>query len=156
MFFTFDLLATCVSCNSWVTVSSMSPVLVLSSNVIICTGMLAIHTIIRRWRHVICFPRFISSPLYATYSWLPSLHHSYYPLFSWGLSTEYTTIQWMLNGLMTDLPVVCLFQNLVLPECFYSFVDVRKEFHKCCPNAGQVQDLTLHSMLECKSESDEI
>uniref|UniRef100_A0A8C7D048 Epithelial splicing regulatory protein 2 n=1 Tax=Oncorhynchus kisutch TaxID=8019 RepID=A0A8C7D048_ONCKI len=47
-------------------------------------------------------------------------------------------------------------KNLVLPECFYSFVDVRKEFHKCCPNAGQVQDLTLHSMLECKSESDEI
>lgn len=33
-------------------------------------------------------------------------------------------------------------KNLVLPECFYSFVDVRKEFHKCCPNAGQVQDLT--------------
>uniref|UniRef100_A0A8C7CI13 Epithelial splicing regulatory protein 2 n=1 Tax=Oncorhynchus kisutch TaxID=8019 RepID=A0A8C7CI13_ONCKI len=25
-------------------------------------------------------------------------------------------------------------KNLVLPECFYSFVDVRKEFHKCCPN----------------------
>uniref|UniRef100_A0A8C7RXH8 Epithelial splicing regulatory protein 2 n=1 Tax=Oncorhynchus mykiss TaxID=8022 RepID=A0A8C7RXH8_ONCMY len=47
-------------------------------------------------------------------------------------------------------------KNLVLPECFYSFVDVRKEFHKCCPNAGQVQDLTLPSMLECKSESDEI
>uniref|UniRef100_A0A4W5JYQ5 Epithelial splicing regulatory protein 2 n=1 Tax=Hucho hucho TaxID=62062 RepID=A0A4W5JYQ5_9TELE len=42
-------------------------------------------------------------------------------------------------------------KNLVLPECFYSFVDVRKEFHTCCPNAGQVQDLTLPSMLECKS-----
>uniref|UniRef100_A0A4W5PUP1 Epithelial splicing regulatory protein 2 n=1 Tax=Hucho hucho TaxID=62062 RepID=A0A4W5PUP1_9TELE len=39
-------------------------------------------------------------------------------------------------------------KNLVLPECFYSFVDVRKEFHTCCPNAGQVQDLTLPSMLE--------
>lgn len=62
----------------------------------------------------------------------------------------------MLNGLMTDLPVVCLFQNLVLPECFYTFVDVRKEFHKCCPNAGQVQDLTLPYILECKSESDQI
>uniref|UniRef100_A0A665SZ99 Epithelial splicing regulatory protein 2-like n=1 Tax=Echeneis naucrates TaxID=173247 RepID=A0A665SZ99_ECHNA len=40
-------------------------------------------------------------------------------------------------------------KNLVLPECFFSFVDVRKEFHKCCPNAGQVQKLTLTSMLEC-------
>ncbi|XP_029576873.1 epithelial splicing regulatory protein 2-like isoform X3 [Salmo trutta] len=39
-------------------------------------------------------------------------------------------------------------KNLVLPECFYSFVDVRKEFHKCCPNAGQVQDLTLPYILE--------
>uniref|UniRef100_A0A665T917 Epithelial splicing regulatory protein 2-like n=1 Tax=Echeneis naucrates TaxID=173247 RepID=A0A665T917_ECHNA len=39
-------------------------------------------------------------------------------------------------------------KNLVLPECFFSFVDVRKEFHKCCPNAGQVQKLTLTSMLE--------
>ncbi|XP_019909151.1 epithelial splicing regulatory protein 2 isoform X1 [Esox lucius] len=39
-------------------------------------------------------------------------------------------------------------KNLVLPECFYSFVDVRKEFHKCCPNAGPVQDLTLPAMLE--------
>ncbi|KAM4602807.1 epithelial splicing regulatory protein 2 [Polymixia lowei] len=39
-------------------------------------------------------------------------------------------------------------KNLVLPECFFSFVDVRKEFHKCCPNAGAVQDLTLPSMLE--------
>uniref|UniRef100_A0A674EIC9 Epithelial splicing regulatory protein 2 n=1 Tax=Salmo trutta TaxID=8032 RepID=A0A674EIC9_SALTR len=47
-------------------------------------------------------------------------------------------------------------KNLVLPECFYSFVDVRKEFHKCCPNAGQVQDLTLPYILECKSESDQI
>uniref|UniRef100_A0AAX7TVY7 RRM domain-containing protein n=1 Tax=Astatotilapia calliptera TaxID=8154 RepID=A0AAX7TVY7_ASTCA len=27
-------------------------------------------------------------------------------------------------------------KNLVLPEIFFSFVDVRKEFHKCCPNAG--------------------
>ncbi|XP_044046581.1 epithelial splicing regulatory protein 2 isoform X4 [Siniperca chuatsi] len=39
-------------------------------------------------------------------------------------------------------------KNLVLPECFFSFVDVRKEFHKCCPNAGPVQKLTLASMLE--------
>uniref|UniRef100_A0A3Q3JF20 RRM domain-containing protein n=1 Tax=Monopterus albus TaxID=43700 RepID=A0A3Q3JF20_MONAL len=40
-------------------------------------------------------------------------------------------------------------KNLVLPECFFSFVDLRKEFHKCCPNAGPVQKLTLASMLEC-------
>uniref|UniRef100_A0A671VH75 Epithelial splicing regulatory protein 2 n=1 Tax=Sparus aurata TaxID=8175 RepID=A0A671VH75_SPAAU len=40
-------------------------------------------------------------------------------------------------------------KNLVLPECFFTFVDVRKEFHKCCPNAGPVQKLELPSMLEC-------
>uniref|UniRef100_A0AAY4F1J0 RRM domain-containing protein n=1 Tax=Denticeps clupeoides TaxID=299321 RepID=A0AAY4F1J0_9TELE len=39
-------------------------------------------------------------------------------------------------------------KNLVLPECFYTFVDLKKEFHKCCPNAGPVKDLTLPSMLE--------
>uniref|UniRef100_A0A8C6KHI6 Epithelial splicing regulatory protein 2 n=1 Tax=Nothobranchius furzeri TaxID=105023 RepID=A0A8C6KHI6_NOTFU len=27
-------------------------------------------------------------------------------------------------------------KNLVLPECFFSFFDVRKEFQKCCSNAG--------------------
>uniref|UniRef100_A0A3Q3B5H6 Epithelial splicing regulatory protein 2 n=1 Tax=Kryptolebias marmoratus TaxID=37003 RepID=A0A3Q3B5H6_KRYMA len=40
-------------------------------------------------------------------------------------------------------------KNLVLPECFFSFFDVTKEFHKCCPNAGPLQKLTLASMLEC-------
>uniref|UniRef100_A0A7N6FL64 RRM domain-containing protein n=1 Tax=Anabas testudineus TaxID=64144 RepID=A0A7N6FL64_ANATE len=40
-------------------------------------------------------------------------------------------------------------KNLVLPECFFSFVDLRKEFHKCCPSAGPVQKLTPASMLEC-------
>uniref|UniRef100_A0A672LCR1 Epithelial splicing regulatory protein 2-like n=1 Tax=Sinocyclocheilus grahami TaxID=75366 RepID=A0A672LCR1_SINGR len=39
-------------------------------------------------------------------------------------------------------------KNLVLPECFYTFVDLKKEFHKCCPNAGPVKDLTLTSMLD--------
>lgn len=39
-------------------------------------------------------------------------------------------------------------KNLVLPECFFSFVDLKKEFHKCCPNAGPVKDLTLLSMLD--------
>uniref|UniRef100_A0A3B3BZ51 Epithelial splicing regulatory protein 2 n=1 Tax=Oryzias melastigma TaxID=30732 RepID=A0A3B3BZ51_ORYME len=41
-------------------------------------------------------------------------------------------------------------KNLVLPECFFSFVDLRKEFHKCCPNAGPVQKQTLASI--CKTE----
>ncbi|KAM9765359.1 epithelial splicing regulatory protein 2 isoform 3-T3 [Menidia menidia] len=39
-------------------------------------------------------------------------------------------------------------KNLILPECFFSFSDIRKEFQKCCPNAGPVQKLTLASMLE--------
>ncbi|XP_064169608.1 epithelial splicing regulatory protein 2 isoform X1 [Anguilla rostrata] len=39
-------------------------------------------------------------------------------------------------------------KNLVLPDCFYSFVDLKKEFHKCCPNAGPAKDLTLSSMLD--------
>ncbi|KAI5088728.1 epithelial splicing regulatory protein 2 isoform X1 [Silurus meridionalis] len=39
-------------------------------------------------------------------------------------------------------------KNLVLSECFYSFADLKREFHKCCPNAGPVKDLTLPSMLE--------
>ncbi|KAI1904260.1 hypothetical protein AGOR_G00003850 [Albula goreensis] len=39
-------------------------------------------------------------------------------------------------------------KNLVLPDCFFSFVDLKKEFHKCCSNAGTVKDLTLSSMLE--------
>lgn len=28
-------------------------------------------------------------------------------------------------------------------------MDLKKEFHKCCPNAGPVKDLTLSSILEC-------
>jgi len=39
-------------------------------------------------------------------------------------------------------------KNLVLPECFHSFVDLRKEFHKCCPNSGPVRELTVPSMLD--------
>uniref|UniRef100_A0AAR2JWG4 RRM domain-containing protein n=1 Tax=Pygocentrus nattereri TaxID=42514 RepID=A0AAR2JWG4_PYGNA len=30
-------------------------------------------------------------------------------------------------------------KNLVLPECFYSFVDLKREFHKCCPNAEEAK-----------------
>uniref|UniRef100_H2T537 Epithelial splicing regulatory protein 2 n=1 Tax=Takifugu rubripes TaxID=31033 RepID=H2T537_TAKRU len=40
-------------------------------------------------------------------------------------------------------------KNLILPECFFSFVDLRKEFHKCCPNTGPTQKLEVSSMLEC-------
>ncbi|XP_036399967.1 epithelial splicing regulatory protein 2 isoform X3 [Megalops cyprinoides] len=39
-------------------------------------------------------------------------------------------------------------KNLVLPHCFFSFVDLKKEFHQCCPNAGSVKELTLASMLQ--------
>ncbi|XP_057710429.1 epithelial splicing regulatory protein 2 isoform X2 [Corythoichthys intestinalis] len=39
-------------------------------------------------------------------------------------------------------------KNLVLPECFFSFVDLRKEFEKCCPSAGPAIKLDLPSMLE--------
>ncbi|KAL4642192.1 epithelial splicing regulatory protein 2-like [Arapaima gigas] len=40
-------------------------------------------------------------------------------------------------------------KNLVLPGCFYSFVDLRVEFNRCCPNAGPVKELTLLSMFDC-------
>ncbi|KAK5873753.1 hypothetical protein PBY51_018765 [Eleginops maclovinus] len=39
-------------------------------------------------------------------------------------------------------------KNLVLPECFFSFVDLKKEFQKCCPNATPAEQLTPASMLE--------
>ncbi|KAM9826056.1 epithelial splicing regulatory protein 2 isoform 1-T2 [Syngnathus typhle] len=39
-------------------------------------------------------------------------------------------------------------KNLILPECFFSFVDLRKEFEKCCPNADPANKLDLPSMLE--------
>uniref|UniRef100_A0A8C9T0P6 Epithelial splicing regulatory protein 2 n=1 Tax=Scleropages formosus TaxID=113540 RepID=A0A8C9T0P6_SCLFO len=31
-------------------------------------------------------------------------------------------------------------KNLVLPDSFYSFVDLRVEFNRCCPNAGPVKE----------------
>uniref|UniRef100_A0A8D0CHP1 Epithelial splicing regulatory protein 2 n=1 Tax=Scleropages formosus TaxID=113540 RepID=A0A8D0CHP1_SCLFO len=40
-------------------------------------------------------------------------------------------------------------KNLVLPDSFYSFVDLRVEFNRCCPNAGPVKELTLPSMCDC-------
>ncbi|XP_028665164.1 epithelial splicing regulatory protein 2 isoform X2 [Erpetoichthys calabaricus] len=39
-------------------------------------------------------------------------------------------------------------KNLVLADCFYSFFDLRKEFHKCCPDTGSARDQTLSSMAE--------
>ncbi|KAK5935046.1 hypothetical protein CgunFtcFv8_020444 [Champsocephalus gunnari] len=39
-------------------------------------------------------------------------------------------------------------KNLVLPECFFSFVDLKKDFQKCCPDATAAQQLTPASMLE--------
>ncbi|XP_061102320.1 epithelial splicing regulatory protein 2-like isoform X2 [Conger conger] len=39
-------------------------------------------------------------------------------------------------------------KNVVLPDCFFSFIDLRREFHKCCPNAGPLKDLTVASMLQ--------
>uniref|UniRef100_A0A8D3BKQ1 Epithelial splicing regulatory protein 2 n=1 Tax=Scophthalmus maximus TaxID=52904 RepID=A0A8D3BKQ1_SCOMX len=36
-------------------------------------------------------------------------------------------------------------KNLVLPENFFSFVDARKEFQKCCPNADPEKPLTVHA-----------
>lgn len=162
MFFTFYPLATCVNCNSWVTVSSISPVLVLSGNVIFCPGMLAIHTIIRRLRHVLFFSA-LSHPLFVHLFVPPipgSLLHcitpiipSFHEVCLQRVRYSSVNVEWT-----NDWPTCCVsvFQNLVLPECFYSFVDVRKEFHKCCPNAGQVQDLTLPYILECKLELDEM
>ncbi|KAF3832435.1 hypothetical protein F7725_026100 [Dissostichus mawsoni] len=43
-------------------------------------------------------------------------------------------------------------KNLVLPECFFSFVDLKKDFQKCCPDATPAQQLTPASMLESVSE----
>uniref|UniRef100_A0A8B9K7X4 Epithelial splicing regulatory protein 2 n=1 Tax=Astyanax mexicanus TaxID=7994 RepID=A0A8B9K7X4_ASTMX len=39
-------------------------------------------------------------------------------------------------------------KNLVLPECFYQFVDLKREFHRCCPNAGPSTDLCLPAVNE--------
>ncbi|XP_043937985.1 epithelial splicing regulatory protein 2 [Protopterus annectens] len=50
-------------------------------------------------------------------------------------------------------------KNLVLPDCFYSFYDLHKEFHSCCPDSAPMKDLTLESMAEyfsMKTEKDPI
>ncbi|XP_036686148.1 epithelial splicing regulatory protein 1 isoform X10 [Balaenoptera musculus] len=40
-------------------------------------------------------------------------------------------------------------QNVSLPECFYSFFDLRKEFKKCCPGSPDVDKLDVAAMTEC-------
>ncbi|XP_072135254.1 epithelial splicing regulatory protein 2 isoform X3 [Mobula birostris] len=39
-------------------------------------------------------------------------------------------------------------KNLVLPECFYSFYDLQKEFEKCCPDATSTKETSISSMAE--------
>lgn len=43
----------------------------------------------------------------------------------------------------------CPSQNLLLSDSFYSFYDLRKEFHDCYPNVAPVKDQTIQSMAEC-------
>uniref|UniRef100_A0A8C9U505 Epithelial splicing regulatory protein 1 n=1 Tax=Serinus canaria TaxID=9135 RepID=A0A8C9U505_SERCA len=40
-------------------------------------------------------------------------------------------------------------KNILLPECFYSFFDLRKEFKKCCPGSPEVSKLDVAAMTEC-------
>lgn len=37
-------------------------------------------------------------------------------------------------------------QNILLPECFYSFFDLRKEFKKCCPGSPEIDKLDAEAM----------
>ncbi|KAF1526086.1 Epithelial splicing regulatory protein 1, partial [Eudyptula albosignata] len=39
-------------------------------------------------------------------------------------------------------------QNVLLPECFYSFFDLRKEFKKCCPGSPDISKLNVAAMTE--------
>ncbi|OXB69401.1 hypothetical protein ASZ78_004891 [Callipepla squamata] len=40
-------------------------------------------------------------------------------------------------------------KNILLPECFYSFFDLRKEFKKCCPDSPDISKLDVAAMTEC-------
>ncbi|KAF7246116.1 Epithelial splicing regulatory protein 1 [Varanus komodoensis] len=40
-------------------------------------------------------------------------------------------------------------KNILLPECFYSFFDLRKEFKKCCPGSPDIDKLDVEVMSEC-------
>ncbi|KAG9478792.1 hypothetical protein GDO78_012446 [Eleutherodactylus coqui] len=37
-------------------------------------------------------------------------------------------------------------KNILLPECFYSFFDLRKEFKKCCPGSCETSELDVTAM----------
>nr|XP_060467507.1 epithelial splicing regulatory protein 1 [Panthera onca] len=39
-------------------------------------------------------------------------------------------------------------KNVLLPECFYSFFDLRKEFKKCCPGSPDIDKLDVAAMTE--------
>ncbi|NWQ73538.1 ESRP2 protein, partial [Columbina picui] len=39
-------------------------------------------------------------------------------------------------------------KNFLLSDCFYSFYDLRKEFHTCYPNSAAVKDQTIKTMAE--------
>ncbi|KAM4614254.1 epithelial splicing regulatory protein 2 isoform 1-T1 [Discoglossus pictus] len=39
-------------------------------------------------------------------------------------------------------------KNFLLPDGFYSFFDLRKEFHECCPNTAPIHDQTIKTMAE--------
>ncbi|KAJ7413280.1 Epithelial splicing regulatory protein 1 [Willisornis vidua] len=45
-------------------------------------------------------------------------------------------------------------KNILLPECFYSFFDLRKEFKKCCPGSPEVTKLDVAAMTEYHRFSD--
>lgn len=40
------------------------------------------------------------------------------------------------------------FQNILLPECFFSFFDLRKEFKNKFPSEGELKDLNLQVMAD--------
>lgn len=48
-----------------------------------------------------------------------------------------------------DSCYLVLLQNILLPECFYSFFDLRKEFKKCCPGSPDISKLDVPAMTEC-------
>ncbi|PKU30616.1 epithelial splicing regulatory protein 1 [Limosa lapponica baueri] len=50
---------------------------------------------------------------------------------------------------LADSSYFVLLQNILLPECFYSFFDLRKEFKKCCPGSPDVSKLDVAAMREC-------
>ncbi|XP_078720076.1 epithelial splicing regulatory protein 1 isoform X2 [Lampetra fluviatilis] len=47
-------------------------------------------------------------------------------------------------------------KNVTLPECFYSFFDLRKEFKKCCPNSTELRETDVGSMAEHLSVESEL